>query len=218
MKGARVLFGAAAAAFVLAPAVTPARGITDIGLHAGVNTSRFGRHSSDVDPRMGFSIGPYVAYGIADRLGVQAELLYTQKGGTLTSTWWDKWYTDHGVMDFLPGGLPRDPVDVSLAYAELPILARITLPGTRWVRPYVILGPSAAVRIHGGPRYAGIGPHLPQIRKSDMSLVFGGGACVSLGAHDLHVGARYAHGVTAVSEDLGRNVVWSLEVGYGYRL
>ena len=209
MKKRRAFLRATAlTTFLIAPAITPARDATRLALHAGLNVSKFERYASDVDPKLGFSIGPSVVYGITDRLGIQAELLYTQKGGRLTSSWWIKYSIDRKISFYTA----PDPVDVSLGYLELPLLARLALPGTEWLRPYVVLGPAAAVQIDGGPTPAFL---LSQYRKADINLVFGAGAAFSLGRHYFYVGARHSRGLTEVSEDWGRNVAWALEVGYG---
>ena len=89
-----------------------------------------GENSDLVDSRQGAITGVYLHFPINSVVSVRPEVLFSLKGGTNLTRF---------------GGDIAE-VDIELAYLELPVLARLTLPGGRF-RPVLFGGPSVGLQI-----------------------------------------------------------------------
>jgi hypothetical protein len=91
-----------------------------------------GRESDLVESRQGAITGVYLHLPMNPMVSVRPEVLFSLKGGRTLSR--------------IVGTSDVALVDIELAYLELPILARLTLPRGRF-RPAVFGGPSAGLQI-----------------------------------------------------------------------
>ena len=132
MNRRQIISSAAAAALltaVLVPASASAQGFS-AGVKGGLNVARLTFNFADVNPvkssRNGLIIGGFVAKDGA-KFGVAAEVLYSEKGGTL---------------DFSsPGQIST--AEVRLDYVDIPILARYNFTTSKTV-----------VHVYGGPVFS----------------------------------------------------------------
>ena len=102
-----------------------------VGAQVGYSSADLTGENSDLaESRQGAITGVYLHLPVNRVVSVRPEVLFSLKGGrTLT-------LVDGAVAE----------VDIELAYLELPILARFTLPRGRF-RPVVFGGPSAGIQI-----------------------------------------------------------------------
>jgi hypothetical protein len=91
-----------------------------------------GENSNLVESRQGAITGVYLHLPMNRVLSVRPEVLFSLKGGR--------------ILTAVAGSPDIALVDIELAYIELPVMARLTLPRGRF-RPVVFGGPSAGIRI-----------------------------------------------------------------------
>lgn len=117
------------AAVAMSPAPAAAQGL---GLGGGLNLSRLvGENQTIVrsEQRTGLNLGGTFSFSLTRALALQPEVYYTQKGQE---------------QEFASGTGPSGLATLSLDYVEVPVLAKITLPGTRSIRPHIAAGPAFA--------------------------------------------------------------------------
>lgn len=196
---------------VLAGANLSSVNVADAGLAVGEDLLRNQR-------RGGAQAALYATVPVAGRLSLQPELHYVQKGG-------------RGSL-----ALPIDPeqlalyaddevrVGLRLSYLEMPVLARVDVGGAgRW-RPFVLAGPSFALRV-GCRVSANIGPigvsgacddnslisdePLPTepidsgdpVRTTDIGAVGGIGVEGALAGRVVSVQVRYTQGLRSIASE-----------------
>ncbi|GAB1343557.1 porin family protein [Gemmatimonas sp.] len=196
---------------VLAGANLSSVNVADAGLAVGEDLLRNQR-------RGGAQAALYATVPVAGRLSLQPELHYVQKGG-------------RGSL-----ALPIDPeqlalyaddevrVGLRLSYLEMPVLARVDMGGAgRW-RPFVLAGPSFALRV-GCRVSANIGPFgvsgacddnslLPDeplpteptdagdpVRTTDIGAVGGIGVEGALAGRVFSVQVRYTQGLRSIASE-----------------
>jgi hypothetical protein len=174
-----------ALSIVFLPGLAAAQGIQG-GFQGGVTFSNLSNLTDaidfggpvDVNNRTGVVVGPFVAFPINETVALQVEALYATKGATPTDG--------------------TNELKIRLAYLDLPVLVRLSVPSTR--RFYFLVGPSvnfnvSAETIDAIP--AGAKEDIKdQIHDAEFGLVFGGG--VSL--RPFLVEARYSAGLTDISD------------------
>jgi hypothetical protein len=174
---------ARAAAWFTRPAVGVELGYsrTDFALGGGGNL---------LASRQGAISGVYLQFPMRDYLAVRPELLFSLKGGRTIAT---------------VGGQPGD-IDVELAYLELPLLLRASIP-TGALRPVLFAGPSVAFQIgcdftfHTDLTRATCGQDsLTNVPEWDFGLVGGGGVEMRLRRATIALEARYTVGTRSVLE------------------
>lgn len=151
--------------------------------------------------RTGLVAGAFVRRVVEDNpLGIQVEALVTQKG-----------------VKF-----PGDDAEIKITYVEVPLLARYAVELSGGARPYVVAGPSLAIRMATAyvPKLDAELPEL--IARTDAGLVLGGGVDVGR----LVLDARYTLGLKNVlSADWlyyvnetgsGKNRAFTVTVGYRF--
>lgn len=117
------------AAVAMSPAPAAAQGL---GLGGGLNLSRLvGENQTIVrsEQRTGLNLGGTFSFSLTRALALQPEVYYSQKGQE---------------QEFASGTGPSGLATLSLDYVEVPVLAKITLPGTRSIRPHIAAGPAFA--------------------------------------------------------------------------
>ena len=106
---------------------------TAVGAQVGYSKADLtGENSALVKSRQGAVTGVYLHLPVSSVVSVRPEVLFTLKGGQILAQ----------IGDTPDIGL----VDIELAYLELPVLARLTLPRGHF-RPAVFGGPSVGLQI-----------------------------------------------------------------------
>jgi Outer membrane protein beta-barrel domain len=104
-----------------------------VGAEVGYSRADLTGENADlVDSRQGAIAGVYFHLPLNAAVSVRPEFLFTVKGGNIVSR--------------ITGSDDLALVDIELAYLELPLLGRLTLPRGRF-RPVVFGGPSVGVQI-----------------------------------------------------------------------
>lgn len=184
------------------------------GIKGGRNLSRFIGEDAYDETKTGLNFGgAFTLLGLGP-VSVGPELYYAQKGGV------------------------REQNDVrheiGLDYVEVPLLARLTLPG-RILRPYVTGGPAYAWRLNCDvEREEGAAPPAGDecvaadfsnreaaVRTADRGLVLGGGLAVNvLNVGGVTLDARMVRGLARITEGQEgpdvKNHALSLMVGYSF--
>jgi hypothetical protein len=169
------------------------------GVLVGVNIANF--HGSDVsgtDSRTGFIGGVTGTFRLSHVFGIQPELLFEQKGAAADFV---------GVDE--TGNLVGVDGTFKLNYLEIPVLARVEFtPESGAVRPFLLAGPSVAVRIgcslagsaQGVSASVGCNDVLGDeaVSSVDFGAAVGGGLDILMGTWDLSLGVRYDHGLESV--------------------
>jgi hypothetical protein len=204
---------------LLLPNPSSATGIKG-GLKIGANSAKlYGDDVGNLEDllgeglksRIGFSVGGFITFNIAEMFAIQSEVLYTMKGL--------RWEGE------INGATPLK-VWIKLDYLEIPVLVKI-MPGTQGsVKPYLFAGPAVAIKVSGKVKAEFEGESdeevLEDVKSTDFGLVIGAGADFGLGAYgrgSLSVDIRYTLGLSTISDFEGddvKNGVFSLMVGYSF--
>jgi len=184
-----------------------------LGFKGGGNLSRFVGEDAEDQTKTGLNFGgAFTLLGLGP-ISVGPELYYAQKGGVRAQA--------------------DTTFEIGLDYVEIPLLARLTLPG-RFLRPYVTGGPAYAWRLDcdvegedGSAPAAGecvaadFSNRDAAIRTADRGLVLGGGLAMSffnLGGVTLD--ARMVRGLARITEGQNgpdvKNHALSLMLGYSF--
>ncbi len=184
------------AAVAMSPAPAAAQGL---GLGGGLNLSRLvGENQTIVrsEQRTGLNLGGTFSLRLMRALTLQPEVYYSQKGQE---------------QEFASGTGPSGLATLSLDYVEVPVLAKITLPGTRSIRPHIAAGPAFAWNVRckydvetessneGGD--CADNPGALEFGKADRGGVAGGGALLSLGVIGVVLEARVVRGLKRLEEE-----------------
>jgi len=170
-----------------------------VGAEAGYSRADLiGRDANLVESRQGAITGVYLHLPLSPVVSVRPELLFSLRGGrTLVRVGDD-------IAD----------VDIELAYLELPLLARLVLPGGR-IRPAVFGGPSLALQIGCdfllaiaadttrstcGETVEQGGINVEQVRDWDLAWVAGAALEMHLPRTTLALQGRYTAGFRSILE------------------
>ncbi|MFC1800042.1 porin family protein [Candidatus Eisenbacteria bacterium] len=191
-------------------------GIVAKGIKAGINIA--GHRGSDTDDhhksRTGFIGGGFLTYMFTPALGLQPELLYSQKG----FKWEDGDWKETGKFTYL----------------EIPVLVKYMIPMDGAVMPNLYAGVAPAflmsAKVDWEDNYSGMGVILgdsgtddykDDSSSFDIGLVFGGGVNFSAGEGLLMFDVRYTMGmidVPDVEEDYDiKNKAITIMAGYGFK-
>ncbi len=163
------------------------------GLKGGLNMADFGGDRIVTsDHRVGFTIGTYAIIPITNKIGVQPEIYFSQKGAGGASY----------LYDDLPADTDGPPIGVYLngntshRYVEVPLLLKFSpaAPGDD-IRPHFFAGPSVGFLI--GARKVHDIDYTEHLNPTDFGLVLGGGADFGKFVLD----ARYSFSLAAVAKD-----------------
>jgi hypothetical protein len=144
-----------------------------------------GIDSVDVSATLGLIGGGFVQFSFNDRVSLQPELLFVQKGASL---------------DLGPDG---GDVSMSVNYIELALMGRFTRTlGQVW-RGYVMAGPSLGLKAGTDSRLDGVSGTIdfnldPAISSRDVGLVFAGG----LERSRYLLEARYSFGLSDIATSI----------------
>ncbi|CAN5872918.1 porin family protein [soil metagenome] len=217
------VFRAVLLAALLAVLVVPTAASAQLSMKGGINlVELFGDDvaSSSSRPRLAGGLG-YDLLGFGP-LRLTPEIFYAQKGAD-------------NFQSRLAAG---EPVEVSLAYIEVPVLLRLALPfGGRRFQPYIAGGPVFGWQLNCEVRadVAGVDDDCGQLlggqeqleetlRNFEQGVMFGGGFAFEVlrGIGGVTVDARYARGLTRLSEGEDgpqiQNRALSVLLGYRFGL
>jgi hypothetical protein len=141
--------------------------------------------------RQGAITGAYLQFPLQDVFAIRPELLFSLKGGSTIAN-------VRGV---------ESSIDIELAYIELPLLFRASLP-TGTIRPVLFAGPALAIQIGCDFSFADSvrstcgQDSLTLVRSWDFGLVGGGGIEKRLRRATIALEARYTVGTRSVLEDV----------------
>ena len=164
---------------------TQAQGL-DLGVKAGVNFATLS-DASGLDNRTGFVAGAFVGVKFSDKVGVQADLLYSQQGAEL----------DLGEFD--------------LDYVNIPVVIKYFVAGGLNLQ----LGPQFGFIVNDDTRTV-IGNVIQNIEVNDFDVagVVGLGYDFPMG---IRVDGRYQFGLSDVPDiGSGKNSVVTLALGYSF--
>ncbi|MBT8461596.1 MAG: PorT family protein [Gemmatimonadetes bacterium] len=194
---------------VLSAGEAPAQ--VTLGLKAGVNVADLSVRSDDgssvdVDPRTTFGGGAYLQAGLGAVFALQAEALYTQRGGRSSD----------------------DGLNLELGYVDVPMLFVARVPaGEAAIQPVLYAGPvvsfETACRLRsdeGATVDCDSGGDGLTTKSPDLGASVGGGLEVFMGGYTLQLDVRYTHGFvdiddSADSDGRVRNRTWSFYLGLG---
>jgi outer membrane protein with beta-barrel domain len=165
-----------------------------VGVQVGYSRAdlALGGSGNLLNSRQGAITGVYLQFPVRDFLAIRPELLFSLKGGRTVAT---------GLAD----------IDIELAYLELPLLLRASIP-TGSLRPVLFAGPSVAFQI--GCDFTSTLPGdsttrltcgqdaLTTVREWDFGLVGGGGVEMRLRRATIALEARYTAGTRSVLEGI----------------
>ena len=209
---AAFLLGASASA-ATAQGLRPVQERPTIGLLAGINLADVSDSDFDgADKRTGLIGGVFVTFHITPVLGIQPELLYSQKGVSFNSSDVD--------------------ATLKLDYIDVPVLLRFNIPtdGAQ-VRPFFVAGPAFGIQVNCGIKASSDGMSGSvdcdriddesgidfNTKTFDFSGVLGAGLDFNIGQQTLMLGARYEHGFSEVFDGAtAKNRTWSIVAGFGF--
>jgi hypothetical protein len=153
-----------------------------------------GENSNLVESRQGAITGVYLHLPMNRMLSVRPEVLFSLKGGR--------------ILTAVAGTSAIALVDIELAYLELPLMARLTLPRGHF-RPVVFGGPSAGIQIGcdfliiiaaDSIRRTCGEDEVTQVRKWDFGWIAGAAIEMHLPRTTLALQGRYSAGFRSVLE------------------
>lgn len=172
----RTIFRAGIIALLVIAVPATARSQVSLGVKGGVSFGTLSNKQPDWKSRTGFAAGIAVDMR-AKVIGIQPELLYVQKGVEIDGT---------------PSSSSDAP---KLAYLELPILVKVTIP-TPGIQPMIYAGPSVMFRLSCS--FGGV-DCTDQVKSTDYGAVLGGGLRFG-GNHGLTVEGRYTWGLNDIND------------------
>jgi hypothetical protein len=167
-----------------------------VGAQVGYSRADLTGAASDlVRSRQGAITGVYLHLPVSSVVSVRPEVIFSLKGGR--------------ILALITGTSTLADIDIELAYLELPVLARLILPGGRF-RPVVFGGPSAGIRI--GCDFLIVFPAdstrretcgqdpVSQLRAWDFGWIAGAAIEMHLPRTTLALQGRYSRGFRSVLE------------------
>jgi hypothetical protein len=183
-----------------------------IGMKIGLNlsdidASAFGE-TIDYKPKIGYCAGGFYTINIIKEFAIQPEILFSTKGAKTTYTRWGSIY--HSSLNF--------------SYLEIPILAKFTMPTLSDFKPFIIAGPSIAIKLSSKEKVKGERSSwkedIDSLKVVDFGLIFGAGFDL---VQMITVDVRYNLGLTNTIKNMAeesnfKNRVFSVTVGFSFNL
>lgn len=192
--------------------------ISDLNL---IGEDEVGNVVSTSKSRTGLQLGAYLRYPLSASWSVQPELHYVKKGADV----------EYSVAD--ASGTQAITTVVELAYVEVPVLLRYDFSGGAGMRPFIVGGPSVALRTTCTIGIAefnassdcadvedDIGNAEDPIKKTDFGVMGGIGVEGVFGKRSLSAQVRYSQGLVTIAKESGnlspRNRGISILFGIGF--
>jgi Outer membrane protein beta-barrel domain len=179
---------------LVAGARAAAQARSAVGAQVGYSRADLtGEDSELVESQQGAIAGVYFHLPLTAATSVRPEFLFSLKGGTTISR--------------IRGGEDLALVDIELAYLELPLLARLTLPRGRF-RPVLFGGPSVGIQIGCDQQIftpvdtidRTCGDSVTVVSEWDYGWVAGAAIEMHLPRTTLALQGRYSAGLRSVAE------------------
>ena len=186
-------------------------GIT-IGIKGGGNRSDFygdDVEADDWDPSLGFCVGGFLNLKIDEMISIQPEAFFTMKGAQ--------------AEEF------GETFKISLAYLEIPVLAKISIPNPGGIEPCLLIGPAFAMNMSATAKYDYVYESeeediADEVQDFDLGFVIGAGLDIDHGQGQgkLSIEIRYTLGLKVVPDEEGeedfdlKNSVISLMAGLSF--
>jgi Outer membrane protein beta-barrel domain len=181
-----------AAVLLSAPAWAEVR----VGVLGGANIARFAVDKEDPDVTFSsktfLAAGAMVDVGFNDKLSLQLEPMYLEKGGKVE------------LRNFFGDDFTAS---LRISYIELPVFLKVSKP-TGTVRPYLIAGPSLGYRTEVKTKDEATGEEETTddadetFEKWDFGVGAGGGLSFNVGRSTVFAEGRYTWGLTTVNKEL----------------
>jgi hypothetical protein len=185
----RLLVSACAIAALTFAPQAHAAGLT-AGLKGGVNWAKIGGDGApdNVSSRTGFSGGGFLRHNMNEQFGVQAEVLYVQKGF-------------EGDIHTVDGDI--HPGKARLDYVDVPIELVGRFKGTDKIALEVFAGPSFNFNIKAEAETEdGFENDDGRTKNFEFGAVVGGGIEYMLSSFSILADVRYSLGATSIAEDV----------------
>lgn len=159
-----------------------------IGVVVGVNRTNLSYKFIDYSPRTTFAIGGVLHHRLSEKLALQFQPVYLQKGA------------QYAVND---AELGHVEFATKLAYIEIPALFKYSLRGKGSVQPFVLAGPTAGILLSGKEEATTAGKiyttdFTENMQTLDIGVAFGGGLNFPFGKKEIFVEARYDFGLSKI--------------------
>ena len=184
--------------FIMGIAAAPQAQASTTGVKLGLNVASVWDSGAgdSLSPRLGLNAGIFTQYDFMEFVGIQTELLYTQKG-------------------FSVDGLPD--TYTKMDYVEIPIMVRGMIP-IGIIKPFVYFGAHVSILVIGDEKRGGSdAKNWADFNNVDWGLIFGGGVDLELGPVVLHTDLRYTLGMRAIHQYTdAKNGVFFVDIGVGF--
>lgn len=173
------------------------------GLKGGLNFASISvdpDQETELESRTGLAFGGYLEIDPIGPLGVQADVLFSQKGSKTT--------------------FGSESQTVKVTYVEIPVVAKFSIPLAPTMTYNVHAGPALAFKLSEGLDPEGESGDEDNFKSSDLGFVVGFGLTVNALVSQVQIDARYTLGLSDVAvEGLGfeaKNRALTLLVGIGF--
>ena len=176
------------------------------GLYAGVDNSTM-KGDSVPGPlhKSGFLGGAFLTWALSDRLALQPELVFAQKGVT--------------TLDARPKGIVS--TDIRVSYVEIPLLLRINGAALHGgVTPFALLGPEIALKAACSVAVGGLSGRYTckdvgdGLEAGDFGGIAGAGIDFRIGTRIYSLSARYDYGMSnVVKNNAAKNLSFGVLLG-----
>lgn len=158
------------------------------GLKLGFNFANVSVENFDgTKTNTGFSFGGFFNYSMGNIL-LQPEILFSQKGYEFNTT------------------------TVNITYLEIPVLAKISLPFSRF-NPSLLIGPALGIKLSATSERNGQSSDFEGLKSTDLGIIFGIDG--KLGNLPMLLDIRYNLGLTSIADGGSlKNRVFSIMLGY----
>ncbi|MCP4218149.1 MAG: PorT family protein [bacterium] len=163
----------------------------EVGVKGGMNLSTLNIKDMpinlDVKNKPAFQLGAFFAVPVSKTIAIQPEVYFAQrgaKGNNLDENSSGKW---------------------KLGYVEVPVLLKVTLPLSEKLKPFLIAGPYAAIKIGAKEIDDALEGDLDiadQIKTFDYGLVFGAGVSIGVGSGSIILEGRFSMGLANIVDQV----------------
>lgn len=181
------------------------------GVKGGISLASFHdvdpRYEIDVDKRAGIGIGGFLIVNVNDHLVFQPELLFVQKGGKESWSYYEIGYSGSRYNE--------SQLVYKLDYLEVPVLVKIRIPQVSGMKPSLYVGPTLAIKVSAKGEFessffdsTGVVVEHSSWNKdvgsffkdTDFGLTLGGDLAMDAKFAKIILDARYFLGLTGIDE------------------
>ncbi len=197
----------------------PVTGLAQIsfqpGLKFGLNFSRLSgdlAEEHDIEAKTAISGGACLLINLNNKIALQTELLYTQKGGKSTQDSVD-------VM----GSLAEVSNNWRIDYLEIPVLVKYKFPSNGIAAPGLYIGPAVDIRLNADVKTSFLSEELEknswdEVKNLSFCFLLGGDIAFDINRGQISFDFRYIIGLTNILDSPGeaKTGVVSMMMGYNF--